>query len=352
MKRSKEVLGYLNSKFRGAPFFALYRTTTTCNLRCRMCSVWRRKELPTQLRLEQIQGVADVLKKLKIPYIILTGGESLLRPDMVEIIKIFSQKGFHCRIETNGGPHITRQLLDQAADAGVIDYSTSLDTLDRDKQDWLCQGRGLWQSAVDNLKYAINKFPGLLPHVNIVVSHHNLSELPELVKFISGLGAYCTLAPVVLGNKDETPLFKGLDRSFFFDEEDKKLAARVYADLLSLKAQGYKILNSTRFLKDSEKYIYTGNMQWQCDAGRLYLEIFPDGEVGGCNEIGVGKNILDGKFEEHFRTRQYTKRIEELRSQCPGCMYPIFREVSYHFNYSGVLMERIGQFIREMGRWD
>jgi MoaA/NifB/PqqE/SkfB family radical SAM enzyme len=352
MKRGKEIWGYLNSKFRGWPFFALYRLTRACNLRCRMCSVWQRKDLARELNLEQIRQVAHVLKRLKLPYVVLTGGDPFMRRDIIDIIRIFGRLGFHTRIESNGGPHVTKGLLDQAVAAGIIDYSTSLDTLDKQKQDRICQSQGVWQQTVDNLKYAIKTFPGVLPHVNVVVSHHNLSELPELVRFIDGLGAYCTLAPVVLGDKAETPLFKGFDRSFVFTDEDKQIAPPVYDKLIQMKKQGYKILDSTKFLTDSVEWIKTGKLNWNCDSGQLYLEIFPDGGVGICNEVSYGANILDKDFVRRFGTKAYKDRVKELRARCPGCTYPVFREPSYHFQYYAVLWERIREFLKEMHKWD
>lgn len=352
MERTKEVFGYINSKFRGKPFFALYRLTRVCNLRCRMCSVWHNENKGPELNLEQISRLADILKKLKVPYIVLTGGDPFLRKDIIDIIRIFSERGFHTRIESNGGPQVSKELLNQAVAAGIDDFTTSIDTLDKEKQDRICGGQGVWQSAVDTLKYAIEKFPGLLPLVNIVVSHHNLGELPELVRFIDSLGAYCTLAPVVLGDEQEKALFKGFDRTFLFTEEDKQLAGSIYEQLIKMKKKGFKILDSTKFLRDSVSWIKTGKTHWNCDGGQLYIEIFPDGGLGICNEISYGESILDGDFVRHFKTKEYREKLIKLRAGCPGCTYPVFREPSYHLHNYGVLLERIGGFLREMSKWD
>jgi MoaA/NifB/PqqE/SkfB family radical SAM enzyme len=317
-----------------------------------MCNVWQKKSDTSELDLEQIRQVAHILKKLKLPYVVLTGGDPFLRKDIIEIIRAFSQLGFHTRIESNGGPQVTKELLDQAVDAGIIDYSTSLDTLDKEKQDELCQGQGVWQRAVDTLNYAIQKFPGRLPIVNVVVSHHNLKELPDLLHFINSLGAYCTMSPVMLGDEKNTALFKGADRSFAFTEEDKHIADKIYERLIQMKKSGYKLLNSTKLLKDSVEWIKTGEVKWHCDSGQMYLEIFPDGGVGICNEISYGTSILNGDFVRQFGTKAYKNRLNELRTQCPGCTYPVFREPSYHLQYYSVLWERMRDFFREMSQWD
>lgn len=347
MHRYKEIGWYFRSKLTGTPFFALYRMTRKCNLRCRMCSVWRQSDSSTELNLDQVRQVARILRKLKVPYIVLTGGDPFLRKDLPEIIKIFHSTGFHTRIETNGGEHATKELLDLAVESGLQDYSTSLDTLDPQKQDKLCQGKDVWQNAVDSLKYAMETFPGRLPHVNIVVSHHNLGELVDLVKFLDDLGAYCTLAPVVLGEKDSSNHFKGFDESFLFTQEDKQLAVQIYEKLIDLKKDGCKILDSTKFLRDSVRCIQTESMKWQCDAGKLYFEIFPDGETAICNEVKYGKNILEADFVRHFKSKKYREKRKELRGNCPGCAYPVFREPSYHFRYHGVLWEMVKRYLKE-----
>jgi MoaA/NifB/PqqE/SkfB family radical SAM enzyme len=318
-----------------------------------MCSVWKGKDIANEMDLDQIKKVALILKKLRVPYVVLTGGDPFLRKDILDIIKIFSDLNFHTRIETNGGTHLNRELMDKAVEAGIQDYTTSIDTLDKEKQDSLCNGKNVWETAVESLKYAIEKFPGILPHVNIVVSHHNLSELPELVKFIDSLGAYVTLAPVVLGEESDAALFKGYDKSFMFTEEDKEIAQPIYDELVKLKRKDkLNIINSTKFLKDSVEFIKTGDIKWECDGGKLYLEIYPDGEFGLCNEMSLGKNILDGDFAKEFNSKEYKNRIKELRAKCPGCTYPVFREPSYHFRYYRVLGEMMKRYLREIGQWD
>ncbi len=317
-----------------------------------MCNVWTKPDVKSEMGLDEIRKVAKILKRLRVPYIVLTGGDPFLRKDILDIIRIFRDVNIHTRIETNGGTHLDKELMDNAVDAGIIDYSTSLDTLDKEKQDMLCKGKDVWQSAVDSLKYAIKKFPGVLPHVNIVVSHHNLSELPELCRFIHELGAYATLAPVVLGEEENSPLFKGFDKSFTFTAMDKEIARDVYDELISLKKGGLNILDSTKFLNHSVGFIRTGDIKWECDGGRWYFEIYPDGEFGLCNEVSMNQNILAGDFVKEFTTRKYKDAVRELRAGCAGCTYPIFREPSYHFRHYPVLFEMMKRYLRELGRWD
>ncbi len=106
--------------------------TDRCNLRCQYCMpeeeyVWLpRKEI---LTLEEASGLVDIFAELGVNKVRLTGGEPLVRRDLVALVKMIARNP---RIEdlaitTNG------VLLAEAAqalyDAGLHRVTVSLDTL-------------------------------------------------------------------------------------------------------------------------------------------------------------------------------------------------------------------------------
>src|SRR3990167_6027124 len=57
-----------------------------CNLTCKHCySISADKDFPGELSTREIYGVMDDLKRFRVPVLILSGGEPLLRPDIFEI---------------------------------------------------------------------------------------------------------------------------------------------------------------------------------------------------------------------------------------------------------------------------
>ena len=74
-----------------------------CNLCCKHCySISADKDFPGELSTEQVKAVMDDLKQFRVPALILSGGEPLLRPDIYEVGKYAKEKGFYVGLSTNG----------------------------------------------------------------------------------------------------------------------------------------------------------------------------------------------------------------------------------------------------------
>ncbi|MDE2586585.1 MAG: radical SAM protein, partial [Betaproteobacteria bacterium] len=57
-----------------------------CNLTCKHCySISADKDFPGELSTEEVFTVMDDLKAFRVPVLILSGGEPLLRPDIFDI---------------------------------------------------------------------------------------------------------------------------------------------------------------------------------------------------------------------------------------------------------------------------
>lgn len=75
------------------PFHVVFFVTSKCNARCRYCFYWDQiasKEKPEELTLREAEKVAEHLPHLG--YLTLTGGETSLREDVVEIAEAFYHK--------------------------------------------------------------------------------------------------------------------------------------------------------------------------------------------------------------------------------------------------------------------
>ncbi len=351
LKIKRDLSGYLNSRIKRRPFFAVFRITRRCDLRCRMCRVWKTGSAREEMSLEQVARVAEILKRLRIPYVIITGGEPFLHPHLFEILDIFYRSGFAIRLETNAGKLVTPNKLDQAVQSGATDFSVSLDAVTPAIQSFICNSEGIWETITGNLEYAIKIFPGDLPLVNTVVTRLNFRELPQLVKYVHQKNAYIMIVPVVLSsNTQDNKLFRGACEEFEFTEADYPELTEVYRELINMRKSGFNILNSTRFLKDSLKAIISKRAKWECDAGEFYIEILPDGQLGICNDIPGQLNVLDKDFFETFHSRAFRRKVKELRKSCSGCTYGIYREVSYHMNDYVVLGERMSDLTKEIAK--
>lgn len=81
--------------------YICFEVSAICNMDCKFCFAnWR--ENRHQLPLEKVKQIINELKEYGIEAINLTGGDPLLRDDIVEICKYCKEKGIMTIISTNG----------------------------------------------------------------------------------------------------------------------------------------------------------------------------------------------------------------------------------------------------------
>ncbi len=107
--------------------------TYKCNLKCKMCGQWGDKgifksydknTLNHQLSLEAITKLIKDVKFFK-PNITLFGGEPLINPEIIEIIKIIKDNDLRCNLITNGV--LIKKYAQELIDSGLDEIIFSLD---------------------------------------------------------------------------------------------------------------------------------------------------------------------------------------------------------------------------------
>ena len=111
---------------------------------------------------------------------ILTGGEPLLRRDILEIVQRAAERGLWVVVGTNG-VRITENVARRLAEAGARGLSLSLDALDPDRHDRFRNVRGAWQNTVEGAEI-LNR-TGLPFIVQTTAGSHNLGELEAIADF-------------------------------------------------------------------------------------------------------------------------------------------------------------------------
>jgi cyclic pyranopterin phosphate synthase len=185
--------------------------TDRCDLRCSYCMPERMSFLPRAevLSLEELHRMALGFIDRGITKIRLTGGEPLVRRDMIELVQALGRKlgadDGHGHLEeltmTTNGTRLA-QFADDIAAAGVKRINVSLDTLDRDRFARLARRDSLPQ-VLEGIAAA--KAAGLKVKINTVaLKGINEDELPDLIAWAHGEGHGITLIEVMpLGDVEE-----------------------------------------------------------------------------------------------------------------------------------------------------
>ena len=92
----------------------VWNLTRTCNLRCQHCYTdSANQKYAGELSTEECKRVLDDLAAYRVPAVLFSGGEPLVRPDVFELAAHARQLGLHVVLSTNGTlitPEIARRL--------------------------------------------------------------------------------------------------------------------------------------------------------------------------------------------------------------------------------------------------
>jgi AdoMet-dependent heme synthase len=172
------------------PYVVSWNLTYRCNLACEHCyldaggtplvgteNFSDRSELGTDECFRVIDEIADFAPECVT---ILTGGEPLLRRDILEIVRRAADRGLWVVVGTNG-VSITENLAKRLAEAGARGLSLSLDALDPDRHDSFRKVRGAWRNTVQGAEI-LNR-TGLPFIVQTTAGSHNRGELEAIADF-------------------------------------------------------------------------------------------------------------------------------------------------------------------------
>jgi radical SAM protein with 4Fe4S-binding SPASM domain len=171
---------------KGTPFdfFVQFHLTERCNLACRHC--YQARPVPEMEYGEICGAIADAKTAIEgwandyamdvSPSLHFTGGEPLLRKDLIPILRYAWGCGFSMSLMSNG-TMIDRSVAEQLKAAGISDVQISLDGLES-AHDSL-RGRGAFQSALQGIASLVEE--GVDTSINLTVSRMNVDQAGELV---------------------------------------------------------------------------------------------------------------------------------------------------------------------------
>ena len=164
-----------------APFPVLLtkiKLTWACNLRCRVCALWRipdKKDLP----LERVIGLLRDLKQKGLRKVHLSGGEVFLVRDLPRILSAARELDLQVNLTTNGtllDKGLARTLVEQR----VHTVAFSIDAASEKQHDDMRGAPGAWKQTWKGLERLqarkAAKGRGPLIAVNTVVTRKNIDR--------------------------------------------------------------------------------------------------------------------------------------------------------------------------------
>jgi GTP 3',8-cyclase len=232
-----------------------------------------------------LDNYVPLVKKLQPLVVMLTGGEPLLRRDLVHIVHGIRRhyRRTYLGVITNGSL-LTPERATELWDAGLDQLTISLDFLD-ERHDRARGIPGLTQKIVkivpELVKVGIDNVV-----LNTVIKADNLDQIIPLVEQAEEWGvkiSFSAYGDVKVGNIDHNVTSVQMGR-----------LAHVISELLCMKAAGSPIMASTYYLTRISEYFENGSIP-NCVAGRRFLQVTPDGFVRRCSEFPEECHYTDWK---------------------------------------------------------
>jgi 12,18-didecarboxysiroheme deacetylase len=155
----------------------VWNVTRACNLKCIHCyahavSRSREKELTT----EQAKTMIDDLAQFGVPVLLFSGGEPLVRPDLVELARYAVAKGMRAVISTNG-TLITREKAMELKSVGLSYVGVSLDGMEAINDQF--RGKtGAFKEAMEGIKNC--QEAGLKVGLRFTINRMNMGEVSRI----------------------------------------------------------------------------------------------------------------------------------------------------------------------------
>jgi cyclic pyranopterin phosphate synthase len=182
----------LTDRFGRTVNYVRLSVTDRCDFRCVYCMAEDMTFLPRQqvLTLEEIARVARTFTELGTEKIRLTGGEPLVRKDILELVKEIGSFGLRDFAMTTNGSQLPT-MADDLRRAGMHRLNISLDSLDADKFRRITRTGNLSQ-VLDGIDAAREAgFRGIKLNT-VVLKGRNDEEVPALVDFARRKGVDIT----------------------------------------------------------------------------------------------------------------------------------------------------------------
>ena len=241
--------------------------TKKCNAHCNFCDYWKTdKEQP-------IDDYLPIIQHLDPISVTITGGEPLLRSDIVDIIgRLKSYLPLTRLSMITNGIALSENVADSLFGAGLDQLSVSLDFLD-ERHDRNRGSKGLFQHIYHIAPKIRIKGHNLC--LNTVIMKDNLFDLQKIVYWANRYKIYVNFSCY----SD----VKNMNKKHLISNEKIVGAKNTIMNLVDLKKSYDNILNSEFYLRNIPLFFENKSIGG-CQAGLKWVQITPEGDIKRCSE--------------------------------------------------------------------
>ena len=295
----------------GGPGFCQFALNNACNARCGFCG-FALDKLPRKdwqyVDREGALEAIDILYRQAVRYLVLTGGEPMLHPDLAEIVHRASTPGMKVLLVTNAGllkPHRIREL----ADAGLSSFIISIDAAEAETHE---RNRGL-PGVCERIREANAVIDELGLHSTASVTMSRLVDYDALPDFLKSLGFKAVTFSYPLTKLESN--FLSFSDSNLVNYSDAELL-QAFEQVKALKKR-FQVVNPTASLDEMERFVRGEEQRFPCLGGFQYFYLDWHLDLWRCHNWD--------RPMCHIKDFDGSQRV---RDGCTKCMIDCYRDSS------------------------
>lgn len=293
-----------------------WNTTNACNMYCDHCYRDAGCKADEELNTQEAKTLLDQIAKAGFKIMIFSGGEPLMRPDILELVEHATARGLRSVFGTNG-TLITVEMAKRLKAAGAMGMGISLDSLDVAKHNEFRKFPNAWEGAVQGMRNC--RQVGLPFQIHTTIMEWNVHEIEAMTDFAVAEGAMAHHFFFLVPTGRATSI------------EMESLRAHAYEDALTRimkKQQEVKIeLKPTcapQFMRIADQMGMKLRFGRGCLAGTSYCIISPKGKVQPCAYLNIPLgDVRETPFDEIWRNSPVLNELRTLKYKggCGTCKY-------------------------------
>lgn len=299
----------ISNAIRNRAYSISFEVTRSCNARCKHCHL--RGTVTDEIRATA-EEYAQRCRELRPVVTMVSGGEPLLRKDLIEIIKALKEKGRAVYITmTTNGVLFTKQKYESLREAGVDLFSLSLDYPDERHDNF----RGIPRlfNKIVQLLEEIRHLEDKAITFSCVVQRENYRDLPRMAEFAKKWGVKLNLS---------TYTWLRTKKREYMIPEDELDELEDIIDILRLhKKKNNAVIASEYTFRKMIEYFKESSVG-NCRAGEKFLIVNPDASLSPC-----GLHIGNYSSQKEIIT-DFLKN-----NTCGNCMTSIRANTEKPFRY-------------------
>ncbi len=232
----------------------VWNITKRCNLKCIHCYAQATANAKDEISTEQAKEILRDLANYGVPVVLFSGGEPLMRPDLVELAKYAVDLGMRAVISTNG-TLITKQKAKELKQIGLSYVGISIDGTE-DTHDHFRAQKGAFKKAMEGVLNC--QEAGLKVGLRFTMNKKNYRDIPAIFELLEDMSIprICFYHLVYSGRGSE-----------LIEEDLSHHKTREVMDL---------ILKSTKELFDSGKRYEVLTVDNHADGPYIYLKLLKE----------------------------------------------------------------------------